>query len=95
MEKTIGSRGIEEMILRSLPHKDDNLVMTIEEGKDLATLIMDELMGILQTHEHQINRSIASSFQEQEFKAQSNPRGRGRERNGSGRNSRDTGYGNS
>ena len=73
---------IVEKILRSLPHKYDNLVMTIEEAKDLTTLKMDELMGSLQTHEHRINRSTSSSTQEQAFKAQSNPRGRGRGRNG-------------
>ena len=41
-----------EMILRSLPQKYDNLVMTIEEEKYLTTLTKDELMGILQTQEH-------------------------------------------
>ena len=41
---------IVEKILRSLPHKYDNSVMTIEEAKDLTTLKMDELMGSLQTH---------------------------------------------
>ena len=81
---------IVEKIL-SLPHKYDNLVMTIEEAKDLTILTMDELMGILQTHEHRINRSTASSSQEKAFKAQSNPRGRGRGRNVLGRNSRGRG----
>ena len=85
---------IVEKILRSLPHKYDNLVMTIEEAKDLTTLKMDELMGSLQTHEHRINRSTSSSTQEQAFKAQSNSKGRGRGRNGSGRNSRGRGRGN-
>ena len=65
-----------EKILRSLPHKYDNLVMTIEEAKDLIVLTMDELIGILQTHEHRINRSTTSSSQEKAFKAYSNPRGR-------------------
>ena len=59
---------IVEKIFRSLPHKYDNLVMTIEEAKDLTILTMDELMGTLQTHEHRINRSTSSSSQEQEFK---------------------------
>ena len=43
---------IVEKILKSLPHKYDNLVMTIEEAKDLSVLTMDELMCTLQTHEH-------------------------------------------
>ena len=58
-------QGIVEKILRSLPRKYDNLVMTIEEAKYLSTLTMDELMGTLQTHEHRINRSTSSSTQEQ------------------------------
>ena len=61
---------IMEKILRSLPHKYENLVMTIEEAKDLTVLTMDELMGTLQTHEHRINKSTSSSSQEQVFKAQ-------------------------
>ena len=65
--------------------------MTIKEAKDLTTLTMDELMGILQTHEHKINRFTISSFQEKALKAQSNPRGRGRGRNGLSRNSRGRG----
>ena len=83
-----------EKILRSLPHKYDHLVMTIEEAKDLTVLTMDELMGFLQTHEHRINRSTSSTSQEKAFKAQSNPRGMGRGRNGLGRNSKDRGRGN-
>lgn len=85
-------KRILEKILRSLPPKYNNLVMTIEEENDLTNLTMDELMGILQTHEHQINRSTSS--QEQAFKAQANERGRGRGRNGSGRGSRGRGCGN-
>ena len=61
-------KRIVEKILKSLPHKYDNLVMTIEEAKDLTTLKMDELMGSLQTHEHRINRSTSSSTQKQAFK---------------------------
>ena len=38
---------IVEKILRSLTHKYDNLVMTIEEAKNFTTLTMDESMGIL------------------------------------------------
>ena len=84
-------KRIVEKILRSLPQKYENLVMAIEEVKVLTTLTMDELMGTLQTNEHQINRST-TTFQEQSFKAQENSRGRGRG-NGSGRGSRSRGYG--
>ena len=45
-------------------------------------MTMDELIGILQILEHQINRS-KTSFQEKPFKFQANARGRGRGRNGS------------
>ena len=48
-------KRIVQKILRSLPHKYDKLVMTIEEAKDLTRLTMDELMGTLQTHEHWVN----------------------------------------
>ena len=81
-----------EKILRSLPQKHDNLVMTIEEEKYLIRLTMDELMGTLQTHEHQINRSTKSS-QEKAFKAQENSRGMGRGRNDDSRGSRSRGNG--
>ena len=52
--------------------------MFIDEAKDITTLTMDELMGTLQTHGHQINIST-TTFQEQSFKAQENSRGRGEE----------------
>ena len=56
-EEDYQEQRIVEKILRSLPHKYDNLVMSIEEAKDLTILTMDELMSILQTYEHQINKS--------------------------------------
>ena len=59
--------------------------MRIKEENVLMTLIMDELMYILQTHGHQINRST-KSYQEQE--AQDNARGMERGRNSSNRGSR-------
>lgn len=68
-EEDYQEKRIVEKILRSLPHKYDNLVMTIEEAKDLTILTMDELMGTLQTHEHRINRSTSSNSQKQAFKA--------------------------
>ena len=59
--------------MRSLPQKYDKHVMTIEEAKDHTTLTMDELMRTLQTHEHWIN-GLATTSQEQSFKAQENSR---------------------
>ena len=56
--------------------------MTIKEAKDLTTLKMDELMGTLQTHEHQIKKSNTSS-QGKYFKAQVNSRDKGKGRNSS------------
>ena len=73
-EEDYGEQRIVEKTLRSFPQNYDNLVMTIEDAKDLTTLTMDDLMKILQTHEHQINRSAITS-QEQSFKAQENSRG--------------------
>ena len=90
--KESAEKRIVEKILRILPQKYDNLVMTIEKEKYLTTLTMDELMGTLQTHEHEINKSATTS-QEQSFKAQENSRVRGRRRNGSSRGSRSRGRG--
>ena len=81
-----------EKILRILPQEYDNLVMTIDEKKDLTTLTMDGLMGTLQNHEHWIKK-LATTSQEYSFKAQENSRGRGRGRNGSIRGSRSRGHG--
>ena len=40
-----------ENILRSLPHKYENLVMTIEEAKDLTILTMDEEIDAIERNE--------------------------------------------
>ena len=40
-----------QKILRSLPNKWDPKVTAIQEAKDLNTLLLDELLGSLITHE--------------------------------------------
>lgn len=40
-----------EKILRSLTHDFENIVCTIEESKDLSTLSVEELAGLIEPHE--------------------------------------------
>ena len=69
---------IVEKILRSLPIKFDNIVVAIEESKDLSKLSIDELFGSLQNHEYRLNRHDNTSL-ENAFKIQMTfGRGRGR-----------------
>ncbi|XP_075076448.1 uncharacterized protein LOC142163093 [Nicotiana tabacum] len=53
-------------VLRSLPPKFEHVVAAIEESKDLSVFSFDELMGSLQSHESQINKSIEKN-EEQAF----------------------------
>ena len=49
-----------EKVLRSLPHKFESLVMTLEENKDMSHFTIDELQSSLINHEHRISRSNTS-----------------------------------
>ena len=67
-----------EKILRSLPPKFDNIVVAIEESKDLTILSIDEVFGSLYNHEDRLNKRNGNSL-ENAFKTQMTfGRGRGR-----------------
>ena len=80
-----------EKVLRSFSTKFDVLVAAIKEAKGLASLIVDELMGSLISHETRIEKNKDSTL-ETAFKRQvsiSRDRGRGRSRTrGRGRSRR-------
>jgi hypothetical protein len=51
LEETVGNDIIVKKVLRSLPARFDPKISTLEERIDIATLLMDELQGILTTYE--------------------------------------------
>lgn len=85
---------IVEKILRSLTAKFDYIVCSIEESKDIDTLLIDELQSSLLVHEQKINRNFIA--EEQALKASTTNNFlilRGRGRGGSrGRGRADRGY---
>lgn len=67
-----------EKILRSFPPKFDNIVVAIEESKDLTTLCIDEVFGSLYNRKDRLNKHNGNSL-ECAFKTQMTfGRGRGR-----------------
>eukprot|EP00253_Pinus_taeda_P003638 PITA_03638 len=51
LDEKIEESTIVQKVLRSLPDRFDSKISTIEEAKDIDTLKMDELHGILTTYE--------------------------------------------
>ena len=85
----VSDQRVVEKILRSLPPRFENLVVTLEEHTHKSTFTIDELQASLVNHEHRLDRTYTSL--EGAFVAQSSIRcGRGRGRNnfrGRGRSS--------
>lgn len=93
-----------EKILRTVNTKFDNVVIAIEESKDLKTMTIDDLLASLEIHEQRINRKATSksldqalqsklSLQQNKEKNSFPPgdRGRGRFQRGRGFNNRGRG----
>lgn len=75
-------------ILRSFPSKIEYIVCFIEESNDLSTMVIEELVGSLQSHEHRMKQRESSITFEQVFHTQVNISsnfGRGRGARGRGR----------
>ena len=59
----LSDQKVVEKILRSLPPKFDNVVVAIEESKDLKTLSIDEVFGSLYNHEDRLNKHNGNSLE--------------------------------
>ncbi|KAK8913818.1 hypothetical protein KSP39_PZI024059 [Platanthera zijinensis] len=79
--EAVENKKVIEKILRSLPRKFENVVVTIEESKDLSTLTLESLMGSLQSHELRMKQyetiPVEQAFQTQ-LSMKGGNRGRGR-----------------
>ena len=95
--ETIEDQRVVEKILRSLPPRFENLVVTLEEHTDMSTFTFDELQASVINHEYK--RTRTHTLLEGAFATQSSiSRGRGRGRNkfrGRGRSSSRGGRGRS
>ena len=56
----IQEQRVVEKILKSLPPRFENLVVTLEEHIDMSTFTIDELQDSLINHEHRLNRTQTS-----------------------------------
>ena len=78
--EAIEDQRVVEKILKSLPPRFENLVVTLEQHTDMTAFTINELQASLINHEHRINRSNTSL--EGAYAAQSSiSRGRGKGRN--------------
>jgi len=75
LEENIEESTIVQKVLRSLPNRFDSKVSAIEEVKDLDTLKMDELHGILIAYEM---RKGCPSSKDATFKASKSKKGKER-----------------
>eukprot|EP00253_Pinus_taeda_P032684 PITA_32684 len=75
LDEKVEESTIVEKVLRSLPNRFDSKISAIEEAKDLDTLKMDELHGILSAHEM---RKGGPSSKDAAFKASKSKKGKER-----------------
>ncbi|KAJ0795822.1 putative RNA-directed DNA polymerase [Helianthus annuus] len=89
-EENISEQRIVEKLLRTLTRKYESVVVAVEESKDLNNMTVEELLGILQSHELRLKQydeaPMEQTFQVQnfersrQFRYENNGRGRGRGR---------------
>ena len=58
--ETITDERVVEKILRSIPPRFENLVVTLEEHTDMSAFTIDELQASLIYHEHKLSRTQTS-----------------------------------
>ena len=75
LDKKVEESTIVQKVLRSLPDRFDSKISAIEESKDLDTLKMDELRGILTAYEM---RKGGPSSKDVAFKASKSKKGKER-----------------
>ena len=75
LDEKVEESTIVQKILRPLPDRFDSKLITIEEAKDLDTLKMDELHGILTAYEM---RKGGPSSKDVAFKASKSKKGKER-----------------
>ena len=58
--ETITDQRVVEKILRSIPPRFENLVVTLEEHTEMSIFTIDELQASLINHEHKLSRTQTS-----------------------------------
>ena len=99
LTKTNYETRVVEKILRSLTDNFENVVCAIEESKDLATFMVDELIGSLKAHqkrkkkkEETLNQALQTkaSIKDEKVLYSQNIQGRGRGSRGNGQGGQDS-----
>ncbi|KAJ0522113.1 putative RNA-directed DNA polymerase [Helianthus annuus] len=89
-EENISEQRIVEKLLRTLTRKYESVVVAVEESKDLNNMTVEELLGILQSHELRLKQydeapmeqafQVQNSERSRQLRYENNGRGRGRGR---------------
>jgi gag-polypeptide of LTR copia-type len=83
-DEDMNESGVVEKILRSLADEFENMVCAIEESKNLAKIMVDELSSSLKAHEQRKKKKKQEVLKEtlKEEKSSNDEGARGRSRNG-------------